>query len=286
MKKILAIFVAVSMLFTFAACNDNSKNDETTTVPSSNEATETTLSSETDNSTAQSSESTTLPQTSEAETTTIPTAQTTLPTATDPAQWTTEEIVEFYKAAATKTHPNVKSSQVMSMKELVINNGDGALGFFVNMFEPLAVAALERNSIEIDGITGGYANLTASDLQSAKAYKSGNYTVIEMRPKEQTDGPYGDTFSGTVGHAISVVDGVAEVLKEFPKLDVNIDEALIAINYTKPVVKVKINNNGIIEKGTWSYTVDVDVENLVIEKIKINTADAKIDYIITLGGGF
>lgn len=286
MKKLFAILVVFSLIFTVAACSNNRNDEETTTAPTSDETfgITDTVGSEADTSAEPSSEITTegeIP--SGQETTTALTEQTTL--AADPSQWTTEEIVEFYKAAAAKSQ-SVKSSQVMSMTKLVVNNGDGALGFLINMVEPLFVAALERNSTEFDGITGGYANLTASDLQSAKAYKSGNYIIVEMRPKEQTDGIDGDVFSGTVGHAISVVDGVDDVLKEFPKLNVNLDEALIAINYTKPVVKVKINNNGIIEKGTWSYTVDVDVENLEIEKISVKTADALVDYVITVGGGF
>lgn len=280
MKKIIAVLTAFAMVFAFAACNKNDNKPEETK-PTETVSQQETVSDKTEVPVTDANGENVTPSENQSEVASEPVS---LPD--DPSQWTTEQIVEFYKAAATKTHPNVKSSQVMSMNEMIINNGDGALGFLINMVEPLFIAALKRNSVEVDGITGGYSNLTASDLQSAKAYKSGNYTIIEMRPKEQTDGAYGDTFGGTVGHAISVVGGIDVVLKEFPKLNVNLDEAYIAIHYTKPVVKVRINNNGIIEKGTWSYTVDVDVDNLEIEKVKIKTADAKIDYIITLGGGF
>ena len=71
--------------------------------------------------------------------------------------------------------------------------------------------ALKNNSIEFDGITGGYNSLVPSDVQSAKAYKDGDYTVVEMVMVEQTDDAYGDTYKGTVGHGISVVGNIAVV---------------------------------------------------------------------------
>ena len=141
-------------------------------------------------------------------------------------------------------------------------------------------------STEFEGITGGFNNLSLSDTESVKAYKSGEYTVIEMTLKEQTDGVHGDMYSGTVGHGISVVGDLAVVQQEFPMFEIDFENAEMELHYTDPTIKVKINEDGIIEKGTWSYTVNIDVENLDIEFITVDTAHGSVDYVIKVGGGF
>lgn len=204
----------------------------------------------------------------------------------DPKEWTKEEVVAFYKAAAKKS-TGVKSVQKMEMNNgmnVKINNS--ALEFVIGLAEPVIKMALKNNSIEFDGITGGYNSLVPSDAQSAKAYKEGDYTVVEMVMVEQTDDAYGDTFKGTVGHAISVVGNIAVVADNFPNWTINFKDAFVELKYVDPVVKVKINKDGVIEKGTWSYYVHVHVKGLQIENIVVEDATTVIDYVITTGGGF
>lgn len=203
----------------------------------------------------------------------------------NPAEWTKAEIVNYYKMAANKS-TGVKSIQKMTMDNgmnVQINNS--ALEFMIGLAEPVIKAALKANSTEFDGITGGYNDLVPSDIKSAKAYKEGNYTIIEMVPVEQIDDAYGDTFKGTTGHAISVVGNIAVVADNFPNWNVNFKDAFIELKYINPQLKVKINDKGVIEKGTWSYVVGVTVRNLQIEKVIIN-ATTDINYVITTGGGF
>ena len=103
---------------------------------------------------------------------------------------------------------------------------------------------------------------------------------------EQTDGIYGDYQGGSVGHAVNVLGNVATAVEQFPAFDIKFEEADIKIHYTKPTVKVKINKDGVIEKGTWSYDAQIYIRNLKIDSIMINKADAEIIYTITTGGGF
>ena len=203
----------------------------------------------------------------------------------DPSKWTNEQIIEFYKKAADKTNPTAKSTQVMVLEELIINDGDGALGFFIKILEPAIASVIEKNAMDFDGITGGFGGLTASDAQSIKAYKSGDCTVVEMTMKNQTDGIHADPYAGTVGHAITVLGDISRVIAEFPQFDVDVENADIKVNYVNATLKVRINENGFIEKGTWKYTCDPEIKNLDISGIMIKKADAKIDYIITVGGG-
>lgn len=204
----------------------------------------------------------------------------------NPEEWTKEQIVYMYKQAATKSHESAETSQTMSMPKLVVNDGDGAMNWFVQMLIPVINSVLEKQATTYGGITGGYKNLVPSDVDTAKAYKEGKYTVIEMRMVEQTDGIYGDAQGGTVGHAINVLGNVATAVEQFPDFDIKYEEADIKVHYADPIVKVRINENGIIEKGTWSYTAEVYIAHLQINSIMIDKAEAEIDYVIVVGGGF
>ncbi len=215
-----------------------------------------------------------------------------MPTETDPAKWTDEEIVAFYKAAAIRSKTKAKSTEYKKMTEMVVNDGNGVLGTLVEWATPFLVSALEDSQVEFDGITGGYEKLEASDAKSLKAYKSGEYTVIEMTMKEQTDGIHADRYSGTVGHAISVVGDISSVEEALPMFKIDFENADIKLRYSDPKLRVKINKDGIIEKGTWSYTVNVTVANLRVDAVRlpigatVETAHGMVDYIITVGGGF
>ncbi len=292
MKKLIAIFMAMFMLLSFASCKDESNGEEAVTsayteqesAEDAFEQKEETVTDDVTVSVGTSEESTTQ---------TVEITVENVPVETDPLKWTDEEIVAFYKAAAIKSKTKVKSIQKMTLEEIVVNEGDGLLGVAVEWATPFFVNALEDSSTEFDGITGGYENIEISDMKSVKAYKSGEYTVVEMSMKEQTDGADGDTYSGTVGHSISVVGDVETAVTDaLPQFNVGFDEADIKLHYSEPKLKVKINKDGIIEKGTWTYTVNITVANLLISadgfplEIFVESGKGTVDYIITTGGGF
>ncbi len=295
MKKFTAILTAFVMLFAFASCTD--KNNETEN-KQTEIVTDTMGEAVTDNSgetVTKPAEETTLPDSTATESTTVP--ETTLApvsiSSDNPSEWTSEEIVEFYKAAAINSKTKVKSTEYKNLEEMVVNDGDGFIGNFVEMATPFLVKALKDSQVVFDGITGGYEDLVASDVQSAKAYKSGEYTVIEMKMKEQTDGIHADRYSGTVGHAISVLGDISEVeeaISEWFVIDSN--NAKITLRYTEPTLKVKINKDGVVEKGTWSYTIKVNVSNLKISAVRlpieilIESGYGTVGYVITVGDGF
>lgn len=289
MKKITALFMAVLMLFAFAGCNNKSEQETTTQAYSEQENTEkvTVQSQETD---SQPIPTVTVTDINGEIQTVI--EESSLALDADPSKWTDEEIVAFYKAAAIKSKTEVKSIQKMTLTEMVVNDGDGFLGVLVELVTPFFIKALEDSSTEFDGITGGYENLSVTDAESVRAYKSGEYTVVEMTMKEQTDGIHGDTFSGTVGHAISVVGDISSVAEALPDFDIDFENADIKLHYTEPKLKVKINKDGIIEKGTWTYTVDITVANLHVAAVNypieatVESAYGSVGYIITVGDGF
>ena len=301
MKKIVAILLVLSMMFAFVACNNDKDNEPTENLTESTTEDQAVNSGDVDIE----PESSTDEDTSDEESTTgnvddEPSTEkndkedkedetesaTKKPVSSDPAEWSKDEIVEFYKQAAIKSHPTAKSSQTMVLNKLVVNDGDGALGFFLNMIKPVVDTALKNNTMTYNGLTGGFTKLVPSDVKSAKAYKQGKYTVIEMTMVEQTDGLYGDAQEGTVGHAINVLGNVADAVEQFPDFDIKYKEADIKVHYAQPTVKVKINEKGKIEKGTWRYVSEIYIRHLEVSGIMIDKADAEIEYVIVVGGGF
>ena len=283
MKKLLAIIAALTLLLSATACGKSETPEQTqeTTTESSTQATD--IEATTESLTAEG--------TSETETLSEEETSEEVTRSDDPKEWTEEEIVEFYKEAAIKSTA-AKSSQKMTMTDLVVNNGDGLIGVFVEMVTPLFKSTLEKNSTEFDGITGGYEKLSADDVKTARAYKSGNYTVVEMTMIEQVDGIHGDAKEGTVGHAISVVGDMAVIEEELPMFTIDFENSDLSIRYKNPTLKVKINDKGIIEKGTWSYDVVVNLKNLYIKnnrlpiELTIRSGYGSVAYLITTGGGF
>lgn len=306
MKKIFAVLTVLTMLFSFTACNNSNEPEEKetstttaeTTVSDSETASNGFAETPTDNSETTDVNNTDVSaETTESESTTAEnirgttTASAVSAVSSDPSKWSKEEIVDFYKKAAGNSK-SVKSTQTMEMTEIVANDGNGFLGTLIEWITPIFKAALKKNSTEYDGITGGYDKLVPSDVKTAKAYKSGEYTVIEMTMVEQTDGIHGDWSEGTVGHAISVVGDISVVQDELPQFYIDFDNADLKLHYTKPTLKVKINKNGVIEKGTWSYVLNVELENLYIEakklpiKVMVENGYGSVDYKVTVGGGF
>ncbi|MEE1012269.1 MAG: hypothetical protein U0L11_09600 [Acutalibacteraceae bacterium] len=288
MKKLIAILLALSLVFAFAACKKEENSDDVKTELVTDSEGEAVTDTKGEFVTEIVTDSPSGEETTSEETTLAPV---TVPS-DDPSTWTDEQIVEFYKAAAIRSKTKVKSVEYKNLNKMVVNDGDGLLGGFVKMVTPILVSALEDSQVEFDGITGGYENLQLSDTQSVKAYKSGEYTVVEMTMKEQIDGAHGERYSGTVGHAISVVGDMKEVEEALPILEIRFDDAEIKLHYQNPKLKVKIGKDGTIEKGTWEYQIYITVANLYVGgrrlplSATVESAYGVVDYKITVGGGF
>lgn len=300
MKRIIAVFLSVIMVFVLVSCGGNSDNTETTTTEKNNDSV-TTEKAETEtevvtkvvvNDEGVTEFITEVVEVTEKDETVVTTEkQTEVATkkpvsevSKNPSDWTMEQVVDFYKkACANSSH--VTSKQTMYMRKDSLKAA-GGLGTFLSMAEPIIRGVMKMNHTDVPGITGGHENLSVDDCKTAKAYKDGDYIVVEMTMKDQTDGIYGKRNEGHIGHAIYVVDGVAEVAEQFSQFDVRYKEADIKIYYTDAQLKVKINSDGVIEKGTWTYVCTPKCNNLYIEGITVNDAGAVIDYGVTLNGGF
>lgn len=274
LRKITALLLVLAVLFSISACKkyEHVKDSESTTA-------------------AEDVFTTEVEETIQAETT-IP-AETTqsiseeaLATADDPSLWNAEQIVEFYKSAAKESHSVAKSAHGIELKKISVNNGQ-----YEGLFEfitPIMSKLLANNSEDKDGITGGYDNLVPSDIASVKAYKSGNNTVVEMVMKNQVSGPREDALSGSVGHAITAVGDIGQVVTQLTDLGLPLElsEKDTKIYYTNPTVKVVIDDNGKIINGTWKYTVEIRMDNFKAFGKSVETASVIMDNTLSVGGGF
>lgn len=283
-KRIIASFSAIGMIFAFTACQKDDKNiidDETNKNNISSDVTfADTVSDTTSAETTKANETTTL--SSNTETTTAKINE------NDPSQWSKDKIVQYYIKACANSATTVKSQQLMSLSDISINDGEGVINGMFKMIKPIITKVLENNCTEFDGITGGNQNILVSDIKSAKAYSKGDNTIVEMTMYEQVDGAKSDRFSGTVGHAISVVGDISEVLGQLSDsgLPVDIADENVTLTYTNPTFKATVGKDGVIKDGTWSYLVDINLKNFKVAGVSVDNASAVIEYTITVNGGF
>ncbi|MBQ7114776.1 MAG: hypothetical protein IJN94_00005 [Clostridia bacterium] len=295
-KKYIAVVLALLMVISLTSCkgdDNNSVTEESTTL--SNDVVYETVADSVANTeliTPDTTQQVTQSITQSVETTLAYTETSTdAPTQTvtettekldDPSEWSTKRIVSEYKKAAQKSNSTAKSTQRITIEKMSVNDGEyeSAMAFIKTIISKF----LESNSTEKDGITGGFENLVASDVSSAKAYKSGNDTVIEMTMLEQTSGPKEEANSGSVGHAITAVGDISVVVKDLSDrgLPLELSEDETYIYYTNPTVKVTINENGEIISGQWQYTVEISMNNFKAFGQTVNKASIVMLNTITV----
>lgn len=287
LKKILALILSFIMIFALTACR---KNDDSDAIAEN--STNTYIEDDFDVALTEAQSSTHSSLLENAETTTFSTANTETATSTsttnlstDASQWTKSKIVEVYKLAAEKSS-KVKSQQIITLSDISVNNG--TLSGVFQFVKPIISKLLSNNSTETDGITGGFENLVESDVYEAKAYASGNNIAIEMTMVEQVDGARGDALNGTVGHAISVVGDISVVIDQLKDLGlpIEISDEHTSITYNNPIVKVLVDKNGNILNGTWSYTVDICLNNYKVGGTTVDNTSVVLENEITVNGGF
>ena len=284
LTKLLALMMALALVFSLAACGGDN-GDENSTDPSNNPAANESVDNDdtvppaddtdpsaTNEDPSATDESGTTPNeevtTPGGEKVTTPEGKPeTKPANTDKGLTSNDkaEIIKFYKAAADKTTKN-KKAQALTLASL--DGGSGAVGGLISAFEPIAKSALKNNSTQSEGVPGGYSKLVASDLVSASARSDGKYTTIKMTPKEQTDQPKSTWDAGPVGHAIGVLGDIDQALSQLKGVTVNYQGSgkTLTLTYKNPKVEVKIDNNtGKIVSGTWSYNVNIKIDNVDVK---------------------
>lgn len=274
-KKILAAALSAALVLTCAACG-NQAEPETATES-------TTLYLPEENITTAVTEIATAPEDITVE---VSTEEITAATTAQQTEISKAEIVAMYKAAAEKSHKGAKTYRAISLVDFSINNGQYAN--VIDFVMPIIGKLLSNNSEEVDGITGGFKNLTEADVKVAKTYTVGDKTVIEFTLHEQRGGPRDSEFSGSVGHAITAVGDIGYVTDQIKDLGIplEISDEHTYIDYTNPTVKVLIDSNGKIVNGTWSYTVAINLNQYKVGKTTVESTKIVMNNVLTVNGGF
>lgn len=295
-KKLLrfaAAVLAAILLFSFSACKkDDGDSDSSTEEPSvtgdSGTVTE---------STKPEGESTT------GESTTVgprPSAQTGSSGTTKPEainvhsglnSTNTSKVLRYYKAAAANTK-SIDATQLMSIKRVDYTPRNSFQKGMLSLFTGIASAALAANSTPVNEVPGVPDEIKSSDLISANAVAYGNYTIVTLNVRiQQDDQNTKDAHRGPVGRTVGTVGNLDRVFDEMPSIKVDTSKGSITLRYDDCKVVVKIDNvSGTIVSGTWSYTVDIDVDNIYAsiagsDSMLITDTGGAVDYVIKTNDG-
>lgn len=295
-KKFLrfaAAVLAAILLFSFSACKkDDSDSDSSTEEPS------VTVDSDTvTESTKPEGESTT------GESTTVgprPSAQTGSSGTTKPEainvysglnSTNTSKVLRYYKAAAANTK-SIDATQLMSIKRVDYTPRNSFQKGMLSLFTGIASAALAANSTPVNEVPGVPDEIKSSDLISANAVAYGNYTIVTLNVRtQQDDQNTKDAHRGPVGRTVGTVGNLDRVFDEMPSIKVDTSKGNITLRYDDCKVVVKIDNvSGTIVSGTWSYTVDIDVDNIYAsiagsDSMLITDTGGAVDYVIKTNDG-
>ena len=288
MKKLLAILLTLAMVAAFAACGSKTEDETTTTEPTSEDVV--TTEAPTESTEAPEDDTTEAPEddTTEAEESKKDDEkkedekkedekkeEETEFNSTDIA-----EVVKFYNAARKATNPAPKGHQTMALSGDI--TGDGFIGALLQVLQPAAKSALEKNSKDTDWIPGhDHDDILVSDVKSAKATTKNGVTTVEMTFKDQTDGP--DTSKGPVERGISTLGSIDSALSE---LGAEITEGrdTVKLTYTDAYLKATIKD-GKITGGTWHYLVKIFVGNAKGKlgiSITLKNLKAAVDYKVVI----
>ncbi|MBQ2758318.1 MAG: hypothetical protein IKJ88_08415 [Clostridia bacterium] len=315
LRKLVSLVTVFAVLFVLSSCKDTVVDETTdafaqveTTTAEDIQTQETTTEAATEaqttteiQTTAPVTETTTVTQETTAtetttqviETTEAPTqappvteVQTTEAVTEDVSSWDVQKVVEFYKNAAQRTGTSVKSQQTVELKDISVNNGQ--LGGMFSFVTPILSSFLSSSVTETDGITGDFSLLTAADVSSAKAYEAENGTAVEITLNSQTDSAASQTRDGSVAHGISVVGDLPSIMSQLKEKGLPIDISLenTVLTYTNPVIKVLIDDNSNIVKGTWSCTVEISLSDYKFAGSAVDSTVVVLNNKIVVNGGF
>ncbi len=296
MKKLFAILLALTLVLSFAACGSKETTEPESTEPEA-VATETEAVATETEAAATATEAEAAATETEAEVTEPEAAATeteAAATETEAEEETTEEVKEFnstdpaevvafYNEARKATNPAPKGHQTMVLDGDI--TGDGVIGALLSVLGPAAKSALEKNSKDTDWIPGHDSNdILASDVTSAKATTKDGVTTVELKFKDQVDGPNGDNKNGgAVARGVSTLGSIDNALNE---MGATITEGRdsVKLTYTDAYLTAKIKDGKIIG-GTWHYKVKIfvgDAKGKLGITLNLKNINATVDYKVVI----
>lgn len=291
LMRFAALLLAAAMLFSFSACRtDDDGSESSTDEPSVTDAGNIHEES-TDSAELTTAEPTTDSRTATRSNVSGGTKTETVNVYKGLNSTNTSRVLQYYKAAAANTR-TIDATQYMSMKRVDYTPRNSFQKGMLTVFTGIASAALAANSKAVTTIPGKYKQIKASDLISANAVAYGNYTIVTLNVRmQQDDQNTKDAHQGPVGRTVGTVGNLDRVFEAMPSIKVDTSKGSITLRYDDCKVVVKIDNvSGTIVSGTWSYTVDIDVDNIYAsiagsDSMLITDTGGAVDYVIKTNDG-
>lgn len=293
-KKLIrfaALLLAAAMLFSFSACGIRDGSDASTEEPAATD-----VGGNAPEDSTETAEQTTEEPTTDSRTVTRSGAVKGTKTETVNVykglnSTNTSRVLQYYKAAAANTK-SIDATQYMSIKRVDYTPRNNFQKGMLTVFTGIASAALAANSKAVTSIPGKYKQINASDLISANAVAYGNYTIVTLNVRmQQDDQNTKDAHQGPVGRTVGTVGNLDRVFEAMPSVKVDCSKGSITLKYDDCKVVVKIDNgSGSIVSGTWSYTVDIDIDNIYAsiagsDDLLITNTGGAVGYIIKTNDG-
>lgn len=291
LMRFAAALLAAAMLFSFSACRTNDDGSESSTDEPSVTDAGNIHEESTDSAELTTDEPTTDSRTATRSNVSGGTKTEAVNVYKELNSTNTSRVLQYYKAAAANTK-SIDATQYMSMKRVDYTPRNSFQKGMLTVFTGIASAALAANSKAVTTIPGKYKQIKASDLISANAVAYGNYTIVTLNVRmQQDDQNTKDAHQGPVGRTVGTVGNLDRVFDEMPSIKVDTSKGSITLKYDDCKVVVKIDNvSGTIVSGTWSYTVDIDIDNIYAsiagsEELLITNTGGAVGYIIKTNDG-
>lgn len=182
----------------------------------------------------------------------------------DVSEWTEEDIVAYYKKAASKSAWRLVGERTLDTK---FTNGSGVSN------DELAQILFDYISAYIPtkqrGVMGDYRKLTVDDCKSAKAYVDGEYIIIEIAFKDEIDSMHDENDVVTASHGMKLLENSDAQWTNIRLMGLygqvyDLSEGDLLMKYTDAKAKVKINKRGAVEEGEWSFGATMTFRNVKI----------------------
>ena len=182
----------------------------------------------------------------------------------DVSEWTEEDIVAYYKKAASKSAWRLAGERTLDTK--FVNDS-------VESNDELSQLLYDSVSAYIPtkfrGVMGDYRKLTVDDCKSAKAYADGEYLVIEIAFKDEIDSMHDENDVVTASHGMKLLENSDAQWTNIRLMGLygqvyDLSEGDLLMKYTDAKAKVKINKRGAVEEGEWSFGATMTFRNVKI----------------------
>ena len=195
-----------------------------------------------------------------------------------------ELVLSLYNAARKATNPAPKGNQTMILIGEITT--DNSIGVLEGPLTSAANSALSKNTRKTDWIPAAdHADIKPEDVTYAKATIKDGVTTVELKFKDQTDGPNGNPYNGgPVARGIGTLGNIDRALNELGA-EISEGKDTVKLTYTDAYLKATVKD-GKITGGTWHYRVNILVGNakakLSILSANLRNLKATVDYKVVI----